>query len=337
MKCNLKNADMVQEAAKTGGKNVIIEILMFLGLYFAIEILVVIPAVLGVMVILFANPDYMSAAMTGNVEKIETMTNEMLNAEGFMVFSLLVTVIMILVPMLFAKFVQKRKMRTLGFKKAGMWKEYGIGLLVGFGMMSFMVIVGVLTGAMNLEFNKDLLTAAGIGFLFVFLIGFVIQGMSEEVLCRGYFLVSLARKKGNIWLGVIVNAVAFGMLHLGNPGITVLSMVNLILFGIFASIYFVKRGSIWGIAAIHTIWNFAQGNIYGALVSGMTFGTSVFKMELNEEMTLINGGSFGLEGGILTTIVMVAGIIIMLMTKQKDIAIEVSVAEKKIEEVVAEA
>ena len=93
-------------------------------------------------------------------------------------------------------------------------------------------------------------------------------------------------------------------------------------FGIFASVYFVKRGNIWGIAAIHSIWNFAQGNIFGVLVSGNDFGTTVFKSEINESMTLINGGAFGLEGGILVTIVMVVGTIVMLMTKQKDVAEE---------------
>jgi membrane protease YdiL (CAAX protease family) len=146
--------------------------------------------------------------------------------------------------------------------------------------------------------------------------------MSEEVLCRSYFLVSLARKKGYIWMAVIVNALAFAALHLGNAGIAPLAFVNLILFGIFASVYFVKRGNIWGIAAIHSIWNFAQGNIFGILVSGNDFGTTIFESEINTSMTLVNGGDFGLEGGILVTIILVVGTVVMLMTKQKDVAEE---------------
>ena len=39
-------------------------------------------------------------------------------------------------------------------------------------------------------------------------------------------------------------------------------------------------------------------------------------------MTLVNGGDFGLEGGILVTIVLVVGTVVMLMTKQKDVAEE---------------
>lgn len=298
MKWKLKKSDMVQEAAQTGGKNVILEILMFVGVFIGVSIIQYIPTLVAGFMLYVTYDQLMMVHLFG-------------------------TVIMTLMTMLFCKVIQKRKMRTLGFKKPGMWKEYGIGLVVGFVMMAVIVLVGVVTGSMTLTFNPEAATGAGIGMLVLLFFGFVLQGMSEEVLCRGYFLVSLARKKGYMWMAVIVNAVAFAALHLGNAGIAPLAFVNLILFGIFASVYFVKRGNIWGIAAIHSIWNFAQGNIFGVLVSGNDFGTTIFKSEINESMTLINGGDFGLEGGILVTIVMIVGTLMMLITKQKDVAEEV--------------
>lgn len=298
MNWKLKKADMVQEAAQTGGKNVILEILMFVGVFIGVSIIQYIPTLVAGFMLYVTYDQLMMVHLFG-------------------------TVIMTLMTMLFCKVIQKRKMRTLGFKKPGMWKEYGIGLVVGFVMMAVIVLVGVVTGSMTLTFNPEAATGAGIGMLVLLFFGFVLQGMSEEVLCRGYFLVSLARKKGYMWMAVIVNAVAFAALHLGNAGIAPLAFVNLILFGIFASVYFVKRGNIWGIAAIHSIWNFAQGNIFGVLVSGNDFGTTIFKSEINESMTLINGGDFGLEGGILVTIVMIVGTLMMLITKQKDVAEEV--------------
>lgn len=314
----LKKPDMVHEAAQTGGKNVFVEILMFLGVYIVVQLFMMVPILGGEIILLAMNPDFMKISMSGDMDALMALEMEILNSEGMMVLQLFATTLMIAIPMLFCKLIQKRKMRTLGFKKAGMWKEYGLGLLIGFAMMTGIVLIGMVTGALTLQFNSGLLSAAGIGMLLLLFVGFLIQGMSEEVFCRSYFLVSIARKKGNVWLGIIVNALAFGALHLGNPGITALSMVNLVLFGIFASIYFVKRGSIWGVAAIHSIWNFAQGNVYGILVSGMDFGTTIFKSTINEEMTLINGGTFGLEGGILTTIVLVVATVLTLMSKQKD-------------------
>ena len=53
--------------------------------------------------------------------------------------------------------------------------------------------------------------------------------------------------------------------------------------------------SIWGISAIHTTWNFAQGNIFGIKVSGINAQVSLFSFKSSEAGKIINGGSFGLE------------------------------------------
>lgn len=322
MDLKFKRPDMVDEAAKTGGKNLFLEILMFLGVYVVIQILMAFP-ILGVeFILLFADKTAMAAITSGDLQAALAAEQVIMSSDAMMLTSLFATAIMILIPMLFCKFIQKRKMRTLGFKKQGMWKEYGIGLLVGLGMMTAIVLIGMVTGSLQLQFNSEAMTAGGIGMLLLLFVGFLVQGMSEEVFCRSYFLISISRKKGNVWLGIIVSSLAFGALHLGNSGIAPLAFVNLVLFGIFAGVYFVRRGNIWGIAAIHSIWNFAQGNIFGILVSGNDFGTTIFTSTINENMTLINGGDFGLEGGILTTIILVAGTAVMFMTKQKDVVEE---------------
>lgn len=318
-----KRPDMVEEAAKTGGKNLFLEILMFLGVFIVVQIIMAIPIVGLEVILLLTNADAMAAIMAGDLQATIAIEMEILASEPMMVGQLLATSLMILITILFCKLIQKRKPSTLGYKKPGMWKEYGIGALVGLGLMTIIVLIGMVTGSLELQFNKEALTAGGMGMLVLLLIGFLIQGMSEEVLCRGYFLVSIARNKGNVWLGIIVSSIAFAALHLGNLGIAPLAFVNLILFGVFAGVYFIKRGNIWGIAAIHSIWNFAQGNIFGILVSGNDFGTTVFTSTINENMTFINGGDFGLEGGILTTIVLTAATVVMLRTQQKDV-VEVS-------------
>ncbi|MBE5883986.1 MAG: CPBP family intramembrane metalloprotease [Lachnospiraceae bacterium] len=320
MDLKFKQPDMVKEAARTGGKNIVIEILMFIGVFFVVQMIMSMIFLVPELVILLSTTDFLAVVMSGDMQQAIEMEMAVITSEPMMIVQLFLTAVMIVITLLFCKLLQKRKMRTLGFKKPGMWKEYGIGMLVGLGMMTAIVLVGVALGAMELRFNENLLSAGSIMLLVLLFVGFLIQGMSEEVLCRGYFLVSLARKKGNTWLPIIISSVAFGALHLANSGIAPLAFVNLILFGIFAGLYFIKRGNIWGIAAIHSIWNFAQGNIYGILVSGNNFGTTVFTSTIDENMTFINGGDFGLEGGILTTIVLLGGTLIMMCTKQKDCA-----------------
>ena len=125
MDFKLKKPDMVQEAAKTGGKNVVLEILMFVGLFF-VAILVENLIFMGVeMVTLFTQPEVLEATQSGDLEKLLLLEQEFLRSDAIMILQLFLTLVMTGMTMLFCKVIQKRRMRTLGFKKPGMWKEYG--------------------------------------------------------------------------------------------------------------------------------------------------------------------------------------------------------------------
>jgi membrane protease YdiL (CAAX protease family) len=106
-------------------------------------------------------------------------------------------------------------------------------------------------------------------------------------------------------------------LHYGNSGINLLGLLNLFLFGVFAALYFLRRGSIWGISAIHSMWNFAQGNVFGCAVSGNSGMDSIFSTTSQSANTIFNGGAFGPEGGLGVTIILSIGIIILLPLKNK--------------------
>ncbi len=41
------------------------------------------------------------------------------------------------------------------------------------------------------------------------------------------------------------------------------------------ALYLLKTDTVWGVAGIHGAWNFAQGNLFGILVSGQPSGTSL--------------------------------------------------------------
>ncbi|MGQ0604896.1 MAG: CPBP family glutamic-type intramembrane protease [Anaerolineales bacterium] len=57
------------------------------------------------------------------------------------------------------------------------------------------------------------------------------------------------------WLGVLVSSALFGVLHLLNPNVGLLPFINLCLFGLFAALYALREGGLWGIAAQHAVWN----------------------------------------------------------------------------------
>ena len=306
-----------REAKK--GWNWFVELLVFVVMFFVVtfgEVLVMLPIELAVM---FTDQGYLDAVASQDVAKITEAAVRIASSDALMIGMLFANIAMILLTMLFCKVIQKRKMRTLGFVKKDMFKEYGIGLVVGFAIFTIAVLLCVITGSLKLGVAGNF----ALGTWILFGLGYMIQGMAEEVLCRSYFMVSLARRYP-MWVAVILNALFFAALHLGNSGISVLAFVNLTLFGVFASVYFIKRGNIWGIGAIHSIWNFVQGNFYGIKVSGMESGCSVFASAMTEGRDLIHGGAFGLEGGLAVTLVLVAGTIFLLTKPAKDAVEEVA-------------
>lgn len=303
-----------ESMAAQKGLHPVLEILVFIALFFVSTIAESILLMPALIIGMFFNQSYLDALSAGDVEAEVTLYNEMLTSAPYTIASLFATIGMIGVVFLFCRFLQKRKLRTLGFVKKDMCKEYLIGLGSGFLVFSVAVLICVLTG--SLEFH-GFSAEFSVGFFLLFVLGYMIQGMSEEVLCRGYFMVSFSRR-APVVAAIMANALLFAALHLMNPGITVLAFVNLALFGIFASIYFLKRGNIWGVAAFHSIWNLVQGNVYGIEVSGMASNCSILESTAIEGRELINGGSFGLEGGLAVTIVLLAGIIFLCTRKPVD-------------------
>lgn len=309
----------MQETAQTKkGLLWILELLVFVAVFLVASIAQGFATVPMQLAMLFSDKAYMAAVASGDVAKLTEVsmevTQRLMESDGYMIGMLLSDIVMMLIVFLFCRFIQKRKLRTLGFIKKGMLKEYGLGMLLGFAFFSVCVLLGVLFGGLKIE---GISPEFSIGIFVAYLLGYMVQGMTEEVLCRGYFLGSYARRYP-VYAAVLANSLLFASLHLLNSGISVLTFINITLFGIFASIYFIRRGSIWGIGAFHSIWNLVQGNFYGIKVSGTPVGNTLFTTQAIAGKSLWNGGDFGMEGSLICTIVLTCGIIFLYTRKNKD-------------------
>ena len=104
------------------------------------------------------------------------------------------------------------------------------------------------------------------------------------------------------WIGVLVSAVLFSLAHGLSSDITPLAFLNLFLFGVFAAVYALPEGGLWGIGVWHAVWNWAMGNLLGFALDGSPHqGLLVSIRTAGPEM--ITGGAFGLEGGLAATAV----------------------------------
>lgn len=237
----------------------------------------------------------------------------------YLTVSLFATLATVAVVLLYCLLAEGRSLLSLGFTRRGAAVEYAVGILGGLVLFGLPVLLCVVTGTLTLTLAEP---APSLLPLLLCLGGFIIQGASEELLCRSYLMVSLSRGLP-LWACAVINALLFSLLHLGNPGISVIPLVNIFLFGIFASLLTLRRGSVWMVCAIHSIWNFSQGNLFGIPVSGMAGLPSPLRAHVAEGnwQSLVNGGVFGLEGGLAVTVVLAVACIVVLLipTKQSEL------------------
>lgn len=312
MKDYFKRTAMIEEAESTSkGHPLWLESLIFILVYLIANIVQVLILVPVFVVYILTDKEFLNSIFSGATPPMEVYG---LISDNILVYMLFSTIAIILTALIYCRYIEKRSFRSMGFVKRGLLKEYALGILVGAVMFTVAVLLCTITGSISITgFSPGF----ALGAILLFFLGYMVQGMSEELFCRGYFMVSVARKHSLI-TAIIANSILFSLFHLLNSGVTILAIINITLFGIFASVYMLKRGNIWGVAAVHTSWNFVQGNIFGIKVSGINMTNSLLSTDVSDRYTILNGGSFGLEGGLAVTIVLIIAILLLTFVKNKD-------------------
>lgn len=226
----------------------------------------------------------------------------------------------ILIALLFCRVIEKRGPRTLGFVKKGMGPEYLRGLAIGFGSFAICVLAGVALG--TVEFNGFMPNIPW-GYILLFFLTYLVQGLNEEVLMRGYLMVTLT-KKVPLWAAAVISSLIFSLLHLINPGANFISVFNVFIVGFVLALFVIRRGNIWLAAGFHSAWNFTQGNIFGLSVSGNEVTDAVFNMKIAAGNPMITGGNFGMEASIVATVFFVIVTLVMFKLKPVDLSAPVS-------------
>lgn len=171
------------------------------------------------------------------------------------------------------------------------------GLLLGFVLNGACALIAHLTGNIRIQANGFRPIASILVFLCVF-----IQSSSEEMLCRGFMQQAL-NKTYKPWVAILANSLLFAAFHLLNPGVTVLSILNIALAGLLFSLSVYYLDSIWCAFGIHTAWNYTQAILLGLPNSGIPAVYSIFKTDIiTETRVFAYDPDFGIEGSLLADI-----------------------------------
>ena len=223
--------------------------------------------------------------------------------------------IMIGIIFLLWKLFQRKTLTELGFAKpAG---SYFAGAAAGAVLVVVSVALIVLTGAIRFNGVFENIDSAMVVLMFGV---FVFQGALEEVLCRG--VVQQLLQKISVPAAVGVSAALFTISHILNmdfsdPAIAVTTVINLILISLIFSLLTIRFRSIWAACGMHSIWNYILYSIMGLNLSGNDeINAAVFDMSSVGD-NILNGGKYGIEASIITTAVLVAAAIALIVFNRR--------------------
>ena len=153
---------------------------------------------------------------------------------------------------------------------------------------------------------------------------FLLVALFEEILMRGYILGRLLHTNMNKFLALFISSALFAFMHIFNPEIAFLPMLNLLLAGMLLGASYLYTQNLCFPISLHLFWNWIQGPILGYQVSGNNFTTSMLTLRMPEE-NVLNGGAFGFEGSLICTVLMIVFTILIVWWGEKREAISLAV------------
>ena len=198
---------------------------------------------------------------------------------------------------LFVIMIDKVPFTSIGLKFKGYKQDLYHGFILGAFMISIATLILYLCGMILIVDISPSLSSLG-GFMFLFLI----SAFQEEVVIRGYILNNLMNSM-NYYLALALSSIIFMSFHLINPNLNIIAMINLFLAGILLGIYYTRKRNLWLPFGLHVGWNYFQGPIFGFNVSGLN--TNSFIVQDVNGPTYLTGGLFGLEGSLITTVLII--------------------------------
>lgn len=138
------------------------------------------------------------------------------------------------------------------------------------------------------------------------LLFFLLVAVTEEVMLRGFVLGRMLSAGMNRFVALFLSSALFSAMHLFNPNFALLPFVNILLAGCLLGASFLYTRNLCFPVVLHWFWNWLQGPVLGYEVSGMDSGETLLTLRLTGS-DLLTGGSFGFEGSLLCTVLLVGG------------------------------
>ena len=205
------------------------------------------------------------------------------------------------VPAVVLSFVDHRPWRAYGLPAS--WKlgrPFLVGAVWGIAAISLLMLALGVLGDFTLG-PVALHGARIIRFAAFWALMFLLVGLFEEFLARGYMQFTLARAIG-FWPAAIFLSAAFGLLHLRNQGEQWPGLLAAAAIGFFFCLTLRRTGNLWFAIGFHATWDWGETFLYSVPDSGMVATGHLLRSSLHGS-PWITGGTVGPEGSMLCFVV----------------------------------
>ncbi|HEY3971727.1 MAG TPA: type II CAAX endopeptidase family protein [Candidatus Sulfotelmatobacter sp.] len=177
---------------------------------------------------------------------------------------------------------------------------FWVGALWGFAAIS--LLMAALYGIHLFSLGHIVLHGARVARFAAFWAAmFVLVGLFEEFLLRGYSQFTLSRGIG-FWPAALVLSCVFGLIHLRNGGEQWRGLLAAAFIGFFFCLTLRRTGSLWFAVGFHAAWDWGETFFYSVPDSGMLAPGHLLSSSLRGSEWL-SGGSVGPEGSVLCLVV----------------------------------
>jgi len=174
------------------------------------------------------------------------------------------------------------------------------GLCWGFAAIS--LLIGALYGLHGFAFGHVVLHGYRLmRFVAFWAIFFLVVGLFEEFLFRGYAQFTLSRGVG-FWPAAIALSSVFGLVHRGNTGEHWKGLLAAALIGFFFCLTLRRTGTLWFAVGFHAAWDWGETFFYSVPDSGMPARGHLLSSS-PQGQDWLSGGSVGPEGSVLCFLV----------------------------------
>lgn len=197
--------------------------------------------------------------------------------------------------------IEKRSLGTYGIPLQGAFgKLFWQGAAWGLAFETVEILAIFAFGGFSFG-GLALAGAAIVKYAVLWAIGFVLVGLFEESLFRGYAQYTLGSGMG-FWPAAFVLSGLFGGTHLGNPNEGWVGALSVFAFGMFGCFVLRRTGNLWFIIGFHAAGDYAETFIYSTPDSGLLAEGHLLNSSLHGPRWL-TGGSIGPEGSVMVFVV----------------------------------